>query len=100
MPAAHGPSINLVDTPPDYSFSEKLDFLNDDRLSWRARGILSWILSKRPPHGLHLSEVVEHSPDGIHAVRMGLVELHGHGYITLRRGKVILHAIKVLGHPE
>ncbi len=59
--------------------------LTDDRLSFKARGLLAYILSK-PDHWKtnsgHLASV---GPDGLTAVRTGLRELQDLGYATLLR---------------
>lgn len=59
--------------------------LNDERLSFKARGLLAFVLSK-PDHwktnSAHLAAV---GPDGITAVRTGLRELQDSGYATLLR---------------
>jgi hypothetical protein len=57
------------------------DLIEDERLSFKARGLLIYLLSK-PDHWrtstAHLASV---SPEGIHAVRSGLKELELHGYV-------------------
>lgn len=62
------------------------DVIRDHRLSWKARGLLIYVLSQ-PDHwrtsSAHLASI---SPEGIHAVRSGLKELQTLGY--LRRARV------------
>ena len=57
------------------------ELIEDERLSWKARGLLIYLLSK-PDHWrtstAHLASV---SPEGIHAVRTGLQELERAGYV-------------------
>lgn len=59
--------------------------LNDERLSWKARGLLAFLLSK-PDHwrttSAHLAKV---APDGRDAVRAGLTELEDAGYLVRRK---------------
>jgi hypothetical protein len=59
--------------------------IRDQRLSWKARGLLIYILSQ-PDHwrtsSAHLAAI---SPEGIHAVRTGLKELHACGYLARHR---------------
>jgi hypothetical protein len=55
--------------------------IRDHRLSWKARGLLIYVLSQ-PDHwrtsSAHLASI---SPEGIHAVRTGLKELETLGYL-------------------
>jgi hypothetical protein len=57
------------------------EIIEDKRVSFKARGLLIYLLSK-PDHWrtstAHLASV---SPEGIHAVRSGLKELEAHGYV-------------------
>lgn len=57
------------------------ELIDNKLLSWKARGILIYLLSK-PDHWrttvAHLASV---SPEGIHAVRSGMRELALHGYV-------------------
>jgi len=59
--------------------------IRDQRLSWKARGLLIYVLSQ-PDHwrtsSAHLASI---SPEGIHAVRSGLKELEEHGYLRRTR---------------
>jgi len=57
------------------------ELIEDDRLTWKARGLLVYLLSK-PDHwrttGAYLAS---QSPEGLHSVRAGLQELERAGYI-------------------
>ena len=59
--------------------------IRDQTLSWKARGLLIYVLSQ-PDHwrtsSAHLAAI---SPEGIHAVRSGLKELEEHGYLRRAR---------------
>lgn len=59
--------------------------VRDQRLSWKARGLLIYVLSQ-PDHwrtsSAHLASI---SPDGVHAVRAGLKELETYGYLRRQR---------------
>jgi hypothetical protein len=61
--------------------------IRDHRLSWKARGLLIYVLSQ-PDHwrtsSAHLASI---SPEGIHAVRTGLKELEEHGYLRRTRSQ-------------
>jgi len=57
----------------------------DDRLSWRARGLLIFLLSKPPNWKVMVSHLAEQSPkDGKAAVMAGLQELQEYGYLVKR----------------
>ena len=74
-------------------------WINDKRLSLKARGILIYLLSK--PEGWHvqLNDIVNQSPDGIRSVRAGIKELTDLRYMigyTVRVGNRIVkwdHAV-------
>jgi hypothetical protein len=61
------------------------EIIRDHRLSWKARGLLIYVLSQ-PDHwrtsSAHLASI---SPEGIHAVRTGLKELEQLGYLRRLR---------------
>ena len=54
--------------------------VNDARLSFKARGILAYLLSKPDHWKVVIADLVNHSTDGERAVRAGLRELKGYGY--------------------
>ena len=55
--------------------------LNDERLSWKARGLLAYLLSKPDSWAVVVADLVKRSPDGRASVLTGLVELEKLGYI-------------------
>jgi hypothetical protein len=57
--------------------------LNDRRLSWKAKGIMAYLLSKPTDWQVRFTDVVAHAPDGPTSVRSGLNELRRYGYATL-----------------
>lgn len=59
--------------------------LNDERLSWKARGLLVYLLSKPDHWRTNIEYLASQSPDGIHSVRSGMKELEDVGYITRRK---------------
>jgi len=64
--------------------------LGDKRLSWKARGILSYILSLPSNWKLYMSELKTHAPDGESSLKSGIKELIKYGYMkcnVLRDGK-------------
>ena len=60
--------------------------LCDSRLSWKARGLLVFLLSKPNNWRTVVAHLVTQSPsDGKASVTSGLQELQTHGYLTKRR---------------
>jgi len=55
-------------------------FLNDDKLSFKSKGILAYLLSKPDNWKVIVGDLVNHSIDGKKAVYSGLRELKEHGY--------------------
>ena len=63
--------------------------LGDIRLSWKARGLLAYLLSKPPNWKVIISHLVTQGSDGKAAIVAGLDELEGFGYLKrTRRPKV------------
>jgi hypothetical protein len=55
-------------------------FLEDDRLSFKAKGLLAYLLSKPDNWKVIVKDLVNHAKDGKKAVYSGLKELKEHGY--------------------
>ena len=58
--------------------------LDDEQLSWRAKGVLSYLLGKPAGWKLRVGDLLNKSKDGKHAVRAALKELREAGYAELR----------------
>ena len=58
--------------------------LNDNRLSWKAKGIMAYMLSMPDDWVFYMKELVTHSTDGERAFRAGFDELKKCGYIERR----------------
>ncbi len=56
-------------------------FLNDKKLSWKAKGILTWLLSRPDNWQIFLKDMQERSKDGRDSTAMGINELIDVGYI-------------------
>lgn len=56
--------------------------ISDKRLSWKARGILAFLLSRPKTWQTYMSEVVKHSTDGKDSLYSGIKELEKYGYIV------------------
>ena len=63
-------------------------FLNDKRLSWKAKGILSFMLSKPDDWTFYQQELMKHSPDGKTAFNGGFKELRDCGYVEKVRKRL------------
>lgn len=59
--------------------------VNDDRLSFRARGVLVWLLSKPDGWTFTRQSIAEHGKEGESAIRAVLVELRDAGYIVRQK---------------
>ncbi len=59
--------------------------LQDDRLSWGARGLLAWILTHPDSWEMHMEYMVARSPGTLHQLRKLLKELKKYGYAELVR---------------
>ena len=57
------------------------EFLRRDDLSWRAKGILAYILTLPDDWNINLNEVMRHATDGKHSFRSGWGELQEAGYV-------------------
>lgn len=53
----------------------------DKGLSWKAKGIHTYLISRPDGWEVHLTEIEKRSTDGRDGVRAGLVELHKAGYL-------------------
>lgn len=60
--------------------------LNDKRLSWQARGLAAYLLTKPDNWEINREFLADQGPDGIRAVRSALQELRTCGYITSEKG--------------
>ena len=61
--------------------------LQDDNLSWKARGILVYLLSLPTDWEVKTGEIKRHASDGITSLRSGIKELKEAGYIVYRKYK-------------
>lgn len=60
-------------------------WLRDCGLSWKAKGLLSYIASHSPGHALTMEQIFAEATDGPDSVRSGLKELEDHGYLVRTR---------------
>lgn len=67
--------------------------LNDTRLSWKAKGIMAFMLSKPDDWTFYIDEMIKHSTDGEKSFRSGFKELKEMGYVKrepIREGQRIV----------
>ena len=57
------------------------DYLRDEKLSFKAKGILTYFLSLPGDWVIYFDEIITHSKDGIRSFRSGIDELIKEGYI-------------------
>ena len=56
-------------------------FIKDTRLSWKAKGLMTYLLSLPDDWTIHLSEIEKHASDGKSALRSAINELKEFGYL-------------------
>lgn len=55
--------------------------INDNRLSWKAKGLHTYIMGLPEDWKIYVHELINHSTDGITSTRAGINELLKHGYM-------------------
>ena len=56
--------------------------IQNPKLSWKAKGLLAYLLSLPDDWKIHISELPKHCRDGVKATRAAFKELEVEGYIT------------------
>ncbi|MBO2943567.1 hypothetical protein JJQ72_06195 [Paenibacillus sp. F411] len=79
--------------------------LQDARLSFKARGLLAYMLTKPDHFRFYLDELTKHTTEGKDSIRAALKELESFGYIKRyvikdSRGKIMSWEIDIYEHPE
>lgn len=78
--------------------------LQDNRLSWKARGLLGYMLSHSDDFKFHLDKLAEEAPDGLDSVKAGIKELEKLGYVkrypTKVKGKIVAWNMDVYEKPQ
>jgi len=57
------------------------NLLGDENLSWKAKGVLSYLLSLPTDWKIYTEEIAKHSTDGIDSLNSAIRELINLGYI-------------------
>lgn len=78
--------------------------LEDNRLTWKAKGLLSYLLSKPDNWEVRIHDLIERSKDQRDSVRAAIKELREFKYMTFERvrdekGKIIKSAYEVYEEP-
>jgi hypothetical protein len=60
-------------------------FLQDERLSWKSKGLLTYLLSLPDDWKIYETEIMKHSTDGRDSTRSGIKELIKLGYMERQR---------------
>ena len=75
--------MTIIRTPrPDRYAIVPMPALEDRRLSWKARGLLAYLLSRPDNWQTNSSSLAKIAPDGRDAIRTGLAELVDAGYLV------------------
>ncbi|AXM89363.1 DnaD domain protein [Anoxybacillus ayderensis G10] len=61
--------------------------LHDDRLSWKAKGLLAYMLSMPDNWIFYNEELMKHSPDGSSTFKAAMNELKEYGYVVRQKVK-------------
>ena len=78
------PTINLCTEDP-FARVNKLMLEGDSSLSWKAKGILAYLLGKPSNWILRIEDICNHAADGRAAVVAGIRELRKAGYVKLEQ---------------
>ena len=83
-----GREIRILRVPKERNFTV-LDnrLLTDKALSWEARGLLCYLLSKPDDWQVRLYDLIRRGPAGEHKIRRTLRELELAGYLIRQRGR-------------
>lgn len=62
-------------------------FIKDNRLSWKAKGVMTYLLSLPSDWVIHLTEIETHATDGKDSLRSAITELKKYGYLISEQKK-------------
>jgi len=74
-----------LSVPADHFTIIRNDWLRDERLSWKARGLVAYLASHRVGWSTSLDQLASVGKDGKDSVRAGLRELEAFGYLKVSR---------------
>lgn len=61
--------------------------IEDQRLSWKAKGLHTYLMSLPDDWKIYISEIVKHSTDGIDSLQSAIKQLEKYGYIKKLRNR-------------
>ena len=70
---------------PGKFFLMHKDTIEDPNLSWKAKGLLAYLMSKPNDWQIWVNDLIKRSSDGEYAVRSGLLELIDQGYAVRKQ---------------
>ncbi|HAL08947.1 MAG TPA: DNA replication protein DnaD [Staphylococcus sp.] len=81
------------------------NFIHDNKISWKAKGILLYLLSRPDDWQVYETELVKHTSDGLSSLKSGIKELEEVGYIQRVRkrdekGRLKEYEYSVFEHPN
>ncbi|WP_110933825.1 helix-turn-helix domain-containing protein [Paenibacillus bouchesdurhonensis] len=81
------------------------ELLHDERLSFKARGLLSYMLSKPDTFKFYIDELTKHTTEGKDSIRAGMKELEQLGYVHRypvknERGKIMSWELDIYESPS
>jgi len=59
--------------------------INNDKISWKAKGLMLYLLGQKEGWMFFTSEIIKHSKDGRDSTEAGLAELEKNGYLVRTR---------------
>jgi hypothetical protein len=74
--------------PQSLRGDQSLRGLKDSRLSWKAKGLLVWLLSYGDNFQMSEAQIIAASTDGVRAVRSAVAELQAAGYLQKTNERV------------
>ncbi|QYY44738.1 helix-turn-helix domain-containing protein (plasmid) [Aneurinibacillus thermoaerophilus] len=96
-------SVYRVKKEKDYVAIQKVA-LRDKELSWKAKGIHTYMLSLPDDWTFHIEEIATHAKDGVDSLRAGLKELKEKGYLqrypVKENGKIVRWETHVFETPQ
>ncbi|MGN7360037.1 hypothetical protein ACTHPF_27030 [Paenibacillus sp. SAF-054] len=90
--------------PPPFTRIDN-EALQNERLSFKARGLLAYMLSKTDHFRFYLDELIKHTTDGKDSIRAGMKELEQLGYVHRypvknERGKIMSWELDIYECPS
>jgi hypothetical protein len=79
------PIIRVVKDPNNPFVQINKACLQDRRLSWKAKGLLAYLLGNKDSWKVYVSELAKKSTDRLESTSAGVRELIKHGYMTRKR---------------